>query len=106
MGKQVDLTKLRSVSQIVSRIDYFSKEIIQQDLDHLNQLIATITSDQNEFASVDVFDLFSKEPIQLLFVDKLYLFRLRKDAGLIEMPRGKFEILLISFKCILESSHF
>ena len=53
---------------------------------------------------MNVFELFSIEANQELFVDKLYLYKLKKDKQTIEVPHNKFEVLLIAFKCILESS--
>lgn len=84
-------------------IESASKGMPKDQLEHINQLIATITSEQTEFASVNVFELFSVESNQELFVDKLYLFKLKKDAPTIEVTQNKFEVLLIAFKCILES---
>ena len=92
------------MTQLVAKIDEVAKAIpSRNDLDAIEQLIEMVATDQNEIANVDVFSLFSKEPCQQIFVDKLDLLRIQKETTYVRLAREKFEVVLIAFKCILES---
>jgi hypothetical protein len=101
---EVEVGLTRSVSQIVERIEELKRDMHPQDLEYVSQLISHIVTDQTDFAKVDMYELFAKEVNQQMFINKLYLYKIQKDTTTVRLADEKFEMVLIAFKCILQSN--
>ena len=91
--------------KVNKKIQELEEKIDRVSLQRVNHLFECVTTDGNKLPqSTNLYQLMSAEVAQQLFVNKLYLHKTRLRTQRIFLTRYQFDLLLITFKCTIDSS--